>query len=451
MGCLSSKRPGCVCLDNGGKMKLGSRKLILDAAAAMLVCVAAFGSAAGQTAPAKKPAAAPAKKPAASGQAAPARRPAAAAAGPVMADRVYTNVKVLRGLTEDQFMDTMGFIASALGTNCIFCHDNGIGGDTSARWKAFAADTKPTKETARKMILMVNAINKQNFAGQKMVTCYSCHRSLEDPPKVIPEMAAQYMAPVDSEPDAFTKQAPDSPTPDQILAKYIDAMGGATRVGNMKSYVAKGTYGGYDTDFAAVPMEIYAKAPDKRSMVMHTPFGERSEIFNGKDGWNATPDTSQVLPVLPITGGRLTSAKAIAQFAFPTGIKDSLTRWIVSPEFTTSSAEPGAEDAGERQVYVLQGNTPRRLPIKLYFDKNTGLLVRIVSYVDTVLGLIPAQTDYSNYKDVNGIKMPFHWAQTWTDGKSVFDLTDVQVNAAVDDAKFGKPAAPKLLTPPSSR
>ncbi len=91
-----------------------------------------------------------------------------------MADQVYTNIKVLKGLTEDQFMDTMGFISSSLGTNCIFCHDDGIGGDTHARWKAFAADTKPTKITARQMIVMVNTINKQNFAGQKAVrTCCS--------------------------------------------------------------------------------------------------------------------------------------------------------------------------------------------------------------------------------------------------------------------------------------
>ncbi len=250
----------CVEMTNGGKMIFGSRKAIFDVLATAFLFLAAVASAAAQTAPAKKPAAAPAKKTVAA-------RPAAPAAKPLMAEEVYKNIKVLKGLTEDQFMDTMGFISSSLGTNCIFCHDDGIGGDTQARWKAFAADTKDTKVTARQMIVMVNQLNKQNFAGQKLVTCYSCHRSLEDPPKVIPELSAQYAPPDNSEPDSFTKQNPNAPPPEQILDKYIAAIGGAARVANLQSILATGTYAGYDTDFAPIPMNIYSKAPDKHSMV----------------------------------------------------------------------------------------------------------------------------------------------------------------------------------------
>ena len=176
-----------------------------------------------------------------------------------MADQVYKNLTVLRGLREDQFMDTMGFISSALGTNCIFCHDTAIGRGTPARWQAFAVDT-PNKQMARKMILMVNRINAAYFAGQKVVTCYSCHRGLEDPPKVIPELALQYAAPSEDEPDQISRQDPGSPMPEVIIDKYIAAIGGAAKVATLQSFAAKGTYAGYDTDFDAIPMELLRKS-----------------------------------------------------------------------------------------------------------------------------------------------------------------------------------------------
>src|SRR5690349_13258281 len=88
---------------------------------------------------------------------------------PLMADDVFKNIQVLRGLTVDQFMGTMGFIAAALSMNCSECHHTG----SAAEY----ADDTPRKQTARKMILMVNALNKANFGGKREVTCYSCHRS----------------------------------------------------------------------------------------------------------------------------------------------------------------------------------------------------------------------------------------------------------------------------------
>jgi hypothetical protein len=139
----------------------------------------------------------------------------------------------------------------------------------------------------------------------------------------------------------------------------------------------------------------------------------------------------------------------MGQLSFPSQIKGSLTRWVTGTTTTISGAEPGAKDVKDRAVWVVQGNNSLRLPVKLYFDKNTGLLVRVVTLVDTSLGIIPAEVDYMDYRDVSGVKMPFHYVQTWTDGQSIINLTKIQANVPVDDAKFNKPAAPKLLEPPA--
>src|SRR5256885_8170485 len=140
---------------------------------------------------------------------------------PLMADDVFKNIQVLRGLTVDQFMGTMGFIAAALSMNCSECHNTGSAAD-------YAVDT-PRKQTARKMILMVNGLNKANFGGKREVTCYSCHRS-DARPKGTPSLAEQYGTPPPDDPHELKiAEAPNptAPSADQILNKYIQALGGA--------------------------------------------------------------------------------------------------------------------------------------------------------------------------------------------------------------------------------
>ena len=87
---------------------------------------------------------------------------------PLMAEEVFKNVKVLKGIPVGEFMDTMGFFAASLGLNCVYCHIE----ESMENWDKFAKDV-PRKETARAMILMVNAINKSSFGGRRALTCYS--------------------------------------------------------------------------------------------------------------------------------------------------------------------------------------------------------------------------------------------------------------------------------------
>lgn len=349
---------------------------------------------------------------------------------PLMADDIFKNIQVLRGLTVDQFMGTMGFIAAALSMNCSECHHTG----SAERY----ADDTPMKQTARKMILMVNGLNKANFGGKRMVTCYSCHRS-DARPKVTPSLAEQYGTPPPDDPDEL--EIPDAPSatapkPDQILDKYIQALGGAQRLASITSVIGKGNYEGFDTEGDKFPVEVYAKAPNERTTIVHLRAGDNVRTYDGRNAWNTSAGTLLPVPVFSLTGGDLEGAKIDASMSFPGQIKQVLKDWRTG--FPSASVD-------DKDVDVIQGASADGTPVKLYFDKKSSLLLRQVRYTDTALGLNPTQIDYSDYRDVSGVKMPFTLITTWTDGRSTITFSELRANVAIDAAKFAKPTG---TTPP---
>src|SRR5436190_1971518 len=99
----------------------------------------------------------------------------AAATKPPTVDETFKNVQALKGLTVDDFMLTMGIMSAAVGSDCVGCHPSA--GTDNVDW---AFDT-PRKRTARRMVQMVAAINRDNFGGRQMITCWSCHRGRDRP------------------------------------------------------------------------------------------------------------------------------------------------------------------------------------------------------------------------------------------------------------------------------
>jgi len=350
---------------------------------------------------------------------------------PLMAEEVFKNVQVLKGIPVNQFMETMGFFAASLGLNCVYCHTS----QSLEDWDHFADDV-PRKRMARSMIQMVNDINKTKFGGRRALTCYSCHRGAETP-RVIPSLADQYGVP-NEDPNLveIVPDAPKGPSADQILDKYIQAVGGTQKLAALKSYVAKGTYEGYDTYHSKVPYEIYAMAPRQMAAIAHTQNGDTTTIFDGREGWVASVDKPvRLLPLLP--GAELDAAKIDADLLFPGGIKQALSDWRNGFPITT------VED---KEVTIIQGTAPGKSRIKLFFDNETGLLVRQLRYSDTPVGTVPIQVDYSNYRDVAGVKLPFHSVVTWTNGQTIIELSDVQPNVSIPASRFAKPA-PAVVTP----
>src|SRR5678809_47235 len=164
----------------------------------------------------------------------------------------------LKDLTVDDFLGAMGVITNDLGFDCADCHP-GAGGDKAD----FVIDSLATKKTARKMIEMVATINKTNFSGVQMVTCYTCHHGRDIPVTSIP-LDRVYSSPPQEDDDVVPK-AVGGPTADQIIDKYIQVMGGAQRLNSLTSFIATGKslgYGGFGGDGE---FTIWAKSPNQRT------------------------------------------------------------------------------------------------------------------------------------------------------------------------------------------
>jgi hypothetical protein len=342
-----------------------------------------------------------------------------------LSEDAFRNIQVLRGIPVNEFMGTMGFFSASLSMNCTDCHVTESAGD----WNRYADDT-PLKQTARRMVVMMNAINRADFGGTRLVTCYTCHRGIQHP-EVTPSLAEQYGAPPPEDPDRIEMlpTAPDTPAAaEQILDKFIQAIGGAQQVSKLTSFTGKGTYAGFDTDFQKVPADIFAKSPDQRTMTNHLSGGDNTTTYDGREAWIAAADK----PVSPIilTGGELDGARLDAALSFPSRLKQDLTAWHAGFPAVTLNG---------RATQVVEGTAPGGTRVKLFFEKQSGLLVRQTRFINTAVGLIPLDVDYSDYRPVAGVKMPYKWTMTWVDGKSTTELTEVQPNATVAAARFTKP------------
>jgi photosynthetic reaction center cytochrome c subunit len=350
----------------------------------------------------------------------------AATATPLMSEQAFKNVTVLKGIPIDEFMNTMGFIAAATNYNCIDCHvEPKVEGD----WSVYARET-PRKAIARRMILMVQDINQRNFGGARVVTCYTCHRNLQGAPKITPRLAEQYGEPPTLDPNEveIRRQDPEAPSADQVFDKYLQAVG-AQHAAAVTSIVFKGTYEGYAEPKA--PVDIYVKAPNQRTMIVHTDGGDRTTTCDGNNGWMAAPVADKPFPLISYTGADLDGVRVDAVLSLPAGIRQAMTKPAV-----------GSTSIDDRDVMVVQGTVNLgRSSIKLYFDKQSGLLVRQVRFADTIIGRVPIQVDYSDYRDVagTGVKLPFHVITTWTDGRSDVLLTSAETNVPIDASTFNQP------------
>ncbi len=345
---------------------------------------------------------------------------------PQMAEDVYKDIRVLKGMPVDQFLDTMGFFSASTNLNCIDCHGIAAAGD----WNLYAKDA-PKKTITRRMIVMVQELNKANFGGGRAVTCFTCHRGDMHPlttPSLLIQNSAPILDPNEFEVDYATQGAPSA---DQVFSKYLQALGGTQELAKLTSAVLHGEYEGFDTDFEKRTIEIYAKAPGRRAVVIHYRGGDSINTYDGRDGWIAEAD--KPVPLIQLTGGGLEGAKVDAETLSPAGLRQLRSEWKI-----------GLTAIGDQEVVVAEGSGDGKSPLKLYFDKNSGLLVRLVRYSELPVGRIPAQFDFDDYRVVpgTGVKLPYKLTATWVDGRSTTRVSSVDVNPAIPDSRFVKPSLP---------
>jgi hypothetical protein len=371
------------------------------------------------------------------GVAEPAQTPAAASQEKTT-EQVQKNIKVLTGLPQSQLIPVMNYFASSLGRRCNFCHVNNNG-----QWD-YAADTKPEKNTAREMIkLVLDTNNRLTQLKLDPISCFTCHRGRNQPQSVptlplpVPSPPAANPGgarpgPGGATPPAGQAQASPNPTPamptaDDIFDKYIAAIGGQAAIDKLKARTAKGTIAQANGNM--LQFELLQSAPDKFYFLVTTPQGAFERGFDGQVGWEKT-----ARGVREITGSELAGLKAGNSLFALIKLKEQYAR------------PPGVrrDKVDDRNVYVLDGNTIDGKRMRLFFDAESGLLLRRVTWTTTMVGLIPEQVDLEDYREVDGVKFPFVARSATIEAgnpTSTRTFTETKTNVPADDSKFKMPAA----------
>jgi len=340
--------------------------------------------------------------------------PGAAAGGPPKKiEEVYKNIQVLVGVPSDRLIPAMEFISSSLGVQCSYCHVAGH----------FENDDKKPKLVARSMMQMMFAINQSNFHRQREVTCYTCHRGAPTP-VATPDIAATIQPNAGTANSEAASLPANLPTKSHLLDGYINALGGTAAIAKITTRVEKGTatFGGQP-----VAVEIFTQAPDKRALIQHLPGGDSLTIFDGETGWLVSPGH----PTRLMQGAEIDAAKMDADLQFPLHLQDIL------PEVRVEYPE----EIDGREAFVLFCAKEGQPAAKLYFDGQSNLLIRVVRYAESPLGLDPTQIDYADYREVDGVQVPFRVTLSHPGSTSTILIEQVQQNVPIDDSRFVKPSS----------
>jgi photosynthetic reaction center cytochrome c subunit len=329
---------------------------------------------------------------------------------------VFKNIKALTGTPADQLYPTMQFFEASLGVGCGFCHSG-----------AREADT-PHKVTARRMIQMVRTINQDNFDSSRKVTCNTCHRGSALPVSV-PRVADSSFRvwTTDSSNGAPVSPPTAGPPANEIFDRYLRSLGGEAALGKIATRIVK--YTELDTANHASAMEMVTKG-ENGIMVTHGPIGDPMlypdtvtghDRTNGwvRDAYGAVRDTR----VYELDEARLQDLLDLARH-----LKEILS----NPESTQVRLE-------DQDVYQVRAVAFGRMPVALFFNRNSGNLIRLVYTVDSSIGPNLTEIDYSDFRDVQGTRFPFSWTIARPIGFQTIKVDQFQQNIPVDDSIVARP------------
>ncbi|HEV2402140.1 MAG TPA: c-type cytochrome [Candidatus Sulfotelmatobacter sp.] len=319
------------------------------------------------------------------------------------AGEYYKNIQVLKDVPASQLIPGMRYITTALGVECSYCHVQGN----------FAADDKQPKQTARKMMTMLFTINKNNFDGRQEVSCFTCHQGHHEPMGV-PALPAEATEP------QFSRLAAGAPTLTAVLDKFTQAQGREDAVDkvNTRAITMQVTHG--DQTSSA---QLYQKAPGKMYAVMNTPRGSMTMGFDGTRGWTSTNEGTR-----EASGPEAEILRTEAQ---------------INPSAAIAAYKPkrlfGTAKIGDAEAYIVFATAPDGSFELDFFDQQSGLLIRRMIRYRTIFGALPVEADYSDYRSVDGVSIPFKTVWYMNGQTVTYTITDVKDNVPVDDSKFEPP------------
>jgi hypothetical protein len=348
-------------------------------------------------------------------------------------EQVHKNIQVLKGLPASQLLPVMHQMRAALGVRCDYCHiaENG----------KYGLDDKPAKQAARRMLRMVMEINQRHFGGQPAVTCNTCHRGSIAPVAMPGVKQGAFANTTWTEPG--TPPSEPLPSVDAILEKYVQALGGKAAIESIRNRTTRLTLLKPKLVNAGTPsaamiaraeawtVEITQQAPDKYLSVTTTPDGVITQGFNGAVGWVKTA-----------SGQRAMSSAALAQIKRQSDLQQELKLKERYAKLTVT----GKETLADRAAWVIDALTPEQRREQLFFDVQTGLLLRRLVLTRTTLGDDPEQTDYEDYRAVDGVKLPFKITVSYLDDNHYGTarlILEVGQNTRIEAAKFDPPPTEK--------
>jgi hypothetical protein len=319
-------------------------------------------------------------------------------------------------------------MAGQLGVGCQYCHI----------WEEWEREDRPQKAIARRMLAMTNEINKASFGGAPVVTCYTCHQGQ---PK--PEGMVRVPAPAPPAHDAPPPPVPVLPSVDEVFGKYVQALGGESALRKISTRVITGKQNIATGPGGLIPMnadvEIYQKAPNLRLNVYKTEKFTISDGFDGKSAW-ARNQRGGVNNAPEPDGSRV---RQQANLYEPLELKQYYTSLVVR----------GIERVGTRPAYVVVGARQGDAAERLYFDTESGLLLRRATYLQTAIGPSPFQIDFEDYREVDGVKIPFLLRMNPASQRveigtsSTLQVLTVRHGVAIEDGRFVRPTPPPRPQP----
>lgn len=348
----------------------------------------------------------------------------AQAQGDKPVEQTRKNIQVLKGLglKESQLYNLMNFMAVSIGEKCDFCHvTNGKDPKTGQTNWVWESDEKPEKQAGRRMlqmVLLINGSNKIDFT-QNSVTCYTCHRGQT----TTVGLPAMPLAKSGHEPGPTPTPAPASrqrPSVEEILARYIQAIGG-TNASSTKTLFMKGTR--VASQNRSGPTEVTLALPDKLLIVQ----GPARQILNSDNGWVSNGNSLQTLTAIGDARRNLEAVFGVVKVRHSPGMQLA-----------------GMEKIDGRDMWIVAQSNPERT-VTYDFDVETGLLRRKQTVNHTAALPVPEQVDFEDYRDVDGVKVPFTIRSSAIDTYNAWTrtFTEIKRNVAVADSVFAQPAVPK--------
>jgi hypothetical protein len=329
----------------------------------------------------------------------------------ITAAQKFKNIKVLNDMPADDMGKVMNIMSESLGVNCDFCHYG----------YEFEKEGKEEHEVSRKMIRMTWEINRNYFEGKQEVTCSTCHNGRPHPLSV-PNLSPGEVV------ERRQKQPEIKPLVDAILEKYTRAVStprvskGANRRPIRSRYILANRI---EPDGTTEQEEIWQKPGKLVISTFYPPSYTVSEGFDGEKAWKTSNSDA-----ITLKDDEIEQIRRTAELFAGVDLK------TVYPNM-----EFGAlEKIRGRDVYMLRATSKTGTRERLFFDVQTGLLVRRTATNPTILGAFIYQVDYNDYKDFGGVKLPVTTRVAMPGISFTRKILSVKINAPSADTKFATPA-----------